>query len=122
MAVSEHRKALLRNWCKRNPERRFMRYLRARLKGKYGLTPETFNALLVKQDYRCAICGGFLEVPTPTNRIRNGRSVVVDHIKGTKTVRGLLHNNCNRALGLFNDNATTLRFAAFYLDKGSDKE
>jgi hypothetical protein len=53
---------------------------------------------------------------TPENRVRNGRSVVVDHIRGTKTVRGLLHNDCNRAIGLLRDNPALLRAAAFHLE------
>lgn len=116
MAVSERRKAMLRDWCKRNPKKRFMRYLRHRLKKHYGLTVPIYKMLIKRQGGLCAICGESMEIATVSNRVRNGRSIVVDHIKGTKQVRGLLHNDCNRALGFFKDNPQVLRRAAEYLE------
>lgn len=114
--LSEERKAYHRAWNKRRPDLRYARYQRARLK-KYGLTPESYKALLEKQNYNCAICLQPLEVATEANRVRNGRSVVVDHKHITGEVRGLLHNDCNRAIGLIKENPDTCLRAAEYLLK-----
>jgi Recombination endonuclease VII len=85
------------------------RYLRM-----YGLTVATYNAMLEAQGGVCAICG------QPPGRTR--LSVDHDHrcCSGPgscgKCVRGLLHEYCNRALGLFRDDPLNLRAAAEYLE------
>lgn len=112
----EKRNAYMRAWGKRTPELRFARYQRARLK-RYGLTPETFEKLLKDQEYKCAICQEPLEIPTKEKRTRNGRSLVIDHCHETNIVRGILHNDCNRAIGFFKDKAIICLQAADYLTK-----
>lgn len=72
----------------------------------YGLTEEEFNTMLKNQGHKCAICG-----TTDWGR----PSPSIDHCHTTGKVRGLLCNNCNRALGLFKDNPETLKRAAEYL-------
>lgn len=110
----EYRNAYVRNWCKNNPELRYLRYLRHRLKSKYGLTIEQYRAILKKQRGLCAICGMKVRVPTPQDRlVRYGDMAVVDH--KDQTVRGILCNNCNRGIGLLKENIATLRRAIRYL-------
>jgi hypothetical protein len=41
---------------------------------------------------------------------------VVDHCHATGKVRGLLCHNCNRALGLMQDNIENIKRAADYLE------
>jgi len=74
------------------------------LKWKYGITEEEYDALLAKQEGRCAVCRGIPETRMP-----------VDHDHNTGRVRGLLCQNCNRALGLMGDNVEALRRAVAYL-------
>ena len=74
------------------------------LKKRYGLTEETFSALLEAQGGRCALCGSVLKKP------------FVDHDHQTKKVRALLCPSCNTGLGLFGESAELLREAALYLD------
>ena len=76
------------------------------LKSKYGITLEEYNARLLKQDNKCAICGGIN---------RSGKRLAVDHCHVTGRVRGLLCSNCNNGLGLFQDNSEFLNKAAAYL-------
>lgn len=75
-----------------------------RLQYIYGLKPGEYKALLEQQYKRCAICH------------KSGK-LVVDHDHKTGKVRGLLHSDCNTALGLFKDNPRTVRAAARYLEK-----
>ena len=69
------------------------------------LTEEEYGAMLEGQGGVCAIC---------KEKPRSGR-LAVDHIHGTETVRGLLCNRCNTALGLFKDDPDRLAVAIVYL-------
>jgi hypothetical protein len=72
------------------------------LQTTYGLTPESYNALLESQDGHCAICDR-----------TDGLHVDHDHV--TSKVRGLLCGSHNRGLGIFNDSPEQLEAAAAYL-------
>ncbi len=74
----------------------------------YGLTETEYNEMLEDQDYACKICS------RPIQLERHGK-LVVDHIKGTKAVRGLLCHGCNRGLGFFKENTLALSNAIEYL-------
>ena len=79
------------------------------LKRKYGITGEDYDRLLAEQGHRCKVCG----------RESNGRTWHVDHCHGTRKVRGILCDKCNRGLGQFNDDPAALRRAADYLEAAS---
>jgi hypothetical protein len=83
-------------------------YARMKTLERYGLTPATYEALRTTQGGVCAICQ---QAPK--------RLLHVDHCHTSGKVRGLLCGPCNRALGLLNDNAKTLRAAASYLEAAS---
>ena len=77
---------------------------------KYGLTPESFKALLVSQSYCCACCG--------TNKPHgNSNQWNVDHCHTTGKVRGLLCNSCNIGIGCLGDNLQGVRNALHYLER-----
>jgi hypothetical protein len=61
-----------------------------KLKRRFGLTVEVYDALLAAQDGVCAIC----KQPQP-----GGHRLAVDHDHTTGQLRGLLCSKCNRALG-----------------------
>jgi hypothetical protein len=89
-----------------NPEK----YKRARrvslLKNRYGLTPECYESLIVKQAGGCAICRVTLTMAA---------QVHLDHCHATGKVRGILCQKCNIGLGHFNDDMKLLRSAIHYL-------
>jgi hypothetical protein len=66
-----------------------------------------------EQNNNCFLCGseGFL-----MDTSKHSEKLVVDHCHSTGKVRKLLCHNCNRALGLFQDNPEVLRKAANYLE------
>lgn len=84
-----------------------------RIKINFGLTWDEYDALLVAQDGRCAICGG-----RPRKNL-----LAVDHDHKTGEVRGLLCSRCNhRLLGSANDDPARLRKAADYLESFTPRE
>lgn len=80
-------------------------------KRTYGITLEEYLDLAENQNFVCAICG---KPNFPMKNIHSG-CLVVDHDHETNKVRGLLCHNCNRALGLLQDNTETLESAINYL-------
>lgn len=79
------------------------RYSRDRkLKTKYGITIEEYEALAKKQEYKCAICC-------------EEKPLQVDHNHANNQIRGLLCGECNRALGLFRDDLNSLKTAYQYI-------
>lgn len=90
-----------RLWCKNNPDKIKLSRLKCRVK-KYKLTVEEYNALLLKQNNKCAICD---EIPI------QGLSVDHDHVNGS--VRGLLCLRCNVGMS-FIDNTKYLENALMY--------
>lgn len=76
----------------------------------YGLSVLEFNKMLESQENKCAICKSEnWGRPSPN----------IDHCHNSLKVRGLLCNNCNRALGLFKDNIEVLENARKYLERSS---
>lgn len=82
-------------------QRKFM------LKRNYGLSLEAYDEMLIESCGRCAVC------KLPFQNSPN--EPVIDHDHLTNTVRGLLHSNCNTALGFFDENHSALLGAIEYL-------
>ena len=80
-------------------------YRRKRALKKYGLTVEQYEEMFQKQDGKCKIC-----------KKPSSYWLVVDHNHKTNEVRGLLCHRCNRALGMFRDDAELLAEAIRYLE------
>ena len=78
---------------------------------KYRITPEEYYEMLVSQDYKCSICFKEQEISKPLR---------IDYCHKTNKVRGLLCNNCNVALGLFQDNPHILVTALIYLEQSKE--
>lgn len=60
----------------------------------------------------CKVCG---KENFAMKEIHSG-ALVVDHDHKTGTIRGLLCHNCNRALGLLEDNSLTIKKIIPYLE------
>ena len=80
---------------------------RAKLKSKYGISPEEFEQMSLSQNGCCAICGGGPNGRWPT--------LVVDHCHETNQVRGLLCHLCNVNLGRVGDSLVGLMRYVDYL-------
>lgn len=92
-----------KEWRKRNPEKA----KGSDLKTKFGLSYQDYLDLQQKQNYSCKICLQKDE--------ENNTSLVVDHCHETGKIRGLLCSNCNRGIGMLQDNVNVLQNAIDYL-------
>lgn len=84
----------------------------AHLMRKFGITPDEYDAMLVRQNGGCAICG----CRPDEQAARYTTFLHVDHDHVTGRVRGLLCAEHNLLLGRFNDDPALLRRAAEYLE------
>lgn len=84
-------------------------------KRSYGVGLVWVQQKLIDQDYKCAIC------KTVGFKMREDHvtGMNLDHDHKTGKPRGLLCHNCNRGLGLFQDNPTLLKEAAKYVELNS---
>lgn len=117
--TADQQRARAAAWYRDNPERVQQYRERSKAKrlprvGKYGLAVADYNAMLERQDGRCAICG----------RTENGKrhNFDVDHDHETGEVRGLLCNRCNRLLSNARDDLRILERAAGYLSRGAQAQ
>ena len=88
-------------------------FTRKYLLKQYGITYEYYMEMYNKYEGKCHICRqrGF--------KIDKNQKLdlAVDHCHKTGKVRGMLCHNCNRGLGLFQDNVDYLLTAVDYLER-----
>lgn len=84
------------------------------LQYKFGITLDQYRGMLEAQNYTCAVCGKL----NGTDMHRPGvtKELSVDHNHRTGQLRGLLCNDCNRAIGQLQDSPELCRKAAEYLE------
>lgn len=91
-------------WQKTNRSRASEIWRKSKLRLKYGITQEDFDAILVNQDGKCAICHQDFK-----------SSPHVDHCHTSGKVRGLLCKQCNLLIGYAKDDPAILGSAINYL-------
>ena len=89
-----------------------------RLQKMYGITLAQYEAMILSQDGKCAIC----KQPETTVHAKTGETseLCVDHCHKTGKVRGLLCNSCNRGIGNLRDNASFCYAAGDYLNSNTN--
>lgn len=78
------------------------------LNKKFGLSNDQYEAMVLAQDGRCALCP---RTDHPEKRL------AVDHDHQTGKIRALLCDRCNRGIGLLDEDAARLRASADYLER-----
>jgi len=96
-------------WAAANKEKRKDSEFERNLKRKFNMTRKDYDAILLAQGNKCAIC--------PKPRSLSGKALAVDHCHTTLAIRGLLCNECNTAIGLFTESIEILQSAIAYLTK-----
>jgi len=97
--VSDRNRA---NWSKTGRARAF--------RSRYGIEIPDYESLVLLHENRCAICDR-----TPSGAPGAKGQLCLDHNHRTGQVRGLLCDNCNKGLGLLQDDPALLEKAAGYL-------
>ena len=106
-------------WTHRNPERQLTSQRNRKLKHDYGINLEIYQQMLDKQNRVCAICFASENNAGRESTRLNGFVVTplfsVDHCHATGKIRGLLCNQCNRAIGMLGDDPVRVERALSYL-------
>ena len=95
-----------KNYREQFPEKAKLQVRSSKLKTKYGIDLDKFNAMVAEQNGKCAICDFLFWDPKYT---------CVDHCHKTGKVRAILCGPCNTGLGLFKESTQTLEKAIDYL-------
>lgn len=104
-----------KKWRQNNPVRQQESNRNRQLLKRYGITLDDYEKMFEEQDKKCGICGTEENYSGHTGP-RKEWSFSVDHCHETGKIRGLLCNDCNRALGLFKDSQMLLNKAIAWLD------
>lgn len=122
----EYHRTYMKTWRKDNIEKSREACRRSRIKNpaatreanwrRHGinLSYEGYEALLVTQEYRCAVCG--------THASDLNKALAVDHDHDTGKVRGLLCDSCNKAVGLLQDDPEIAMRIGLYLTADGPNE
>lgn len=110
-----------RRYYAQNPSKQSRRVLNNTYKRKFGITLEQRDQMLLEADGKCEVCQkpvyfGRLADPEAQGT-RRGGTAVVDHCHTSGKIRGILCQNCNRAIGLLRDDTSVLTSAISYLEK-----
>lgn len=103
----EDNKQWYQDWAEKNREKRQA----ASRKYEYGLLPEEFDAKMLAQDGKCAICKVLLVRPD----IDHDHSCCSTRKSCGKCTRGILCHTCNTIIGLAQDSIVVLQSAINYL-------
>tara|TARA_R110000744_G_scaffold176069_1_gene294952 strand:- start:35 stop:466 length:432 start_codon:yes stop_codon:yes gene_type:complete len=101
-------------WAKNNPEKSRRSSRERSLKCKYGISLRDYEEMLESQGKSCACCGATENHTSGSSR--EGWNFAVDHCHTTGVVRGLLCNQCNRAIGMLGDTVEGIQKAIDYLN------
>jgi hypothetical protein len=93
-------------WREANPERNKDNHA----KWRYGLEHGSYAEMLAQQNGKCAIC--FTDKPG-----KNLERFAIDHCHKSNVVRGLLCENCNRAIGLLKEDTDIIESAIKYIKR-----
>jgi len=106
MTSEERRVYERKRWATMTPEWKMNKWL----KHKYGLSFDDFHIMYEQQEKKCALCS--IEIHMNS---KDKQRACVDHCHETGRVRGILCQNCNRALGMLKDNKETIKKMLEYI-------
>ena len=100
---SPERKAKLKEYYAKNKER-WKKYTYE----KYGITADQYKQMLAEQDEKCYIC--------ESHKDNFSKALSIDHCHKTGMVRKLLCINCNRALGMLQEDIGLMKKLIEYVE------
>lgn len=93
-----------------NPEQEKLNRRKWFIKHKFGITPEMREAMIISQDFKCAIC--FKEILDI-----NSSDWAIDHNHLTDKLRQMLCRPCNSAIGLLKEDVLIFTSAIRYIER-----
>ena len=96
-----------REYRENNPEKVVKTIRESNYRRNYGITLEQYEIILKSQNGLCKIC-------EKVNIV--GKRLAVDHEHKSGIIRGLLCDNCNLAIGKFEDDVERIKRAVSYLE------
>lgn len=81
----------------------------------FGISLDDYREMLERQDYSCAVCKR--ADGTDKHSGERKKQLSVDHDHTTGAIRGLLCNDCNRALGQLGDDVDRVRALLAYMER-----
>lgn len=96
-----------KKYTQKHPEKFVIYKKRYKLRKRYGISLEEFNAILMFQNNKCKIC---------EKEFTKSKDKHIDHDHTTGLVRGLLCPVCNKMLGYSMDKIDILKKAILYLE------
>lgn len=106
----ENSKKSINKFKKDKPDEYSERVRKQNLKSNYGLSVDEFDSLLRSQGGVCAIC----KTSEPGGK---HDQFIVDHNHTTGGLRSILCNDCNGAIGYFQDNVVIIQNLIDYILK-----
>ena len=100
--IVEKNRRYRKQWREQHPDEYQERKIRDRIRKRYDLSLEQYDAFRESQKNCCAICG-------EKNRL------IVDHNHKTTMLRGLLCTHCNSMIGFARENIAVLEKAIIYI-------
>ena len=108
------------HWKAQSQDKKFRIKKNENLKRNFGIGLDQYEWLLAKGNGVCWICH-CPEEHERSKRSRYPEALAVDHDHTEREIiRGLLCNNCNTAIGSFEDSAERLKAAIAYLEQWKD--
>lgn len=98
-------------WRKASPDKNIRTKRKYKIKAKYGISIDDYNAMFLEQNGCCIICG--------LHQSQLPQTLGVDHNHITGEVRGLLCRRCNVGIGFFDDDTARMTKAVKYLNSGA---
>lgn len=89
---------------------------RSEVRRMYGLSPESYDAMLTSQGGACRICRSTFSPEGARPHVDHDHSCCPGIRSCGACVRGILCSNCNTGLGLFGDDPAQLRIAIEYVE------
>lgn len=109
---SDKGRATRKAWVRNNLQRARQIWRKSQLKRRFNMTEKDYENLVSKQKGLCPICQKPLDF--------SKKKPPIDHSGLTGNVRGVLHDTCNKGLGLLGDSSKICQNAARYLRKNND--
>lgn len=91
---------------------------RYNLRTKFGISPEVYDGMAMRQENVCMICKQ-PETNVETRTANNGKiyRLCVDHNHDTNTIRDLLCRNCNSIFANLNEDPNLIKSFLLYAEK-----